>query len=117
MVAILLIGSGLAGLIGAAAAWWLEGGLVAIIISYAVVGNLAFTLLAGLIATRPLERENRDFTSEIEADLLALLEERYERLHYVEDGPMRWCPLLRRAPKRRDNLPAKERRLFRAGQT
>ena len=115
MVAILMIVSGLAGLVGATSAWILGGGLLTIVLTYAIVGNLSFAMLSVFASAARYQENDADFAAEIEADLLALLEERYQRLNRLHDNRVSyWYPLMRRLPREETAVPARERRLFRS---
>ncbi|VDC20191.1 FAD-binding protein [Pseudogemmobacter humi] len=72
MAAVLIVGSGLAGLAAALVAWALGGGFFVMILCYAITANLAFSLLSLFGTGRDADPAGRGFAEEIEEDLLAL---------------------------------------------
>ncbi len=112
MVAIVIILSGFAGLAAAVLAWFMELGFIGVALTYAIVGNLVFAVLSQLAVSPRAQEQKPDFAAEIEADLMALLEERYEKL-YREAGSQRVSryPVLRR-PQQARSIPPRDRRLF-----
>lgn len=72
MAAVLIVGSGLAGLAAALVAWASGGGFFVMMLCYAIAANLVFSLLSLFGAARDTEPAGRGFAEEIEDDLLAL---------------------------------------------
>ncbi|NPD16392.1 hypothetical protein HOY34_14425 [Xinfangfangia sp. D13-10-4-6] len=115
MAAVLMILSGFLGFVGAILAWYLDGGLIVMGLAYAVSGNVSFLILTALFAARNSDTPPADYLEEYEADLQALLEERYQRMMRAPNyGHAYWAPLLRRVVTEGSAIPARERRLFRA---
>ncbi|MCL4068466.1 hypothetical protein M3484_18015 [Pseudomonas sp. GX19020] len=98
MVALVVILSGLAALAASVLVWFLDGGIVAVMMAYVISGNLCFALLSGLAGSVQSPEAKPDFTSAIEADLQALLEERLNKTIRNQAPPRKpRFPLLRRS--------------------
>ncbi|WP_112313157.1 hypothetical protein [Pseudogemmobacter bohemicus] len=127
MVAIVIILAGFVGLVAAVLAWLLEGGFIAVILTYVIAGNLSFAVLSGLTITKRRPEASPDFTTVIEADLQALLEERKDRARreterdrnrHPDQAPKPHFPVMRQSqlslPGAADTSgPARNRGLFR----
>ncbi|MBJ2149549.1 hypothetical protein [Paracoccus sp. IB05] len=98
MVAIVIILSGFAALAASVLVWLLEGGFIAVMMTYVISGNLCFALLSGFTTSDQSSEARPDFTRAIEADLQALLEERLNKT-LRNQAPLRQprFPLLRRS--------------------
>ena len=82
MAALYLIISGIGGAIGAVVAWSLGAGYIMVLATYAVTGNLIFSLLSIGLHFDGGRKNRQNLDAEIEADLRAFQDEqrRIERL-------------------------------------
>lgn len=91
MAAVLIVGTGLAGLVAALVAWALGGGFFVMMLCYGIAANLVFSLLGVLFTVRGSDPDAvRGFAEEIEEDLLVLTDSQRN-----EDYAVRCFPELR----------------------